>query len=164
MWGWHTFRTSWGWCPTFSCVWGALKRVVHTYSWGAGIQILKWWVHFEGYLAWLLISCLVFLILIGWHGYSQSHAFRFLCGSIYVFIIWYLRGLDWCGMDCPFSVNGFVFGSHSWFIILNITDHSWFLDEGVFFVPGMDFFCCAELMVLVVSWWQIEGGYIVTWS
>ena len=82
-----------------------------------------------------------------WYGYAQSHASGYLWGASYVFIIWYLIGLDWWGMYCICSINGLVFGSTSWLSILQITEHSWFLDEGIFFILGMDCCCCAEVIV-----------------
>ena len=123
---------------------------------------LKCLFHVEVYLAWLCIFCFIFLILRGWDRYAQSHASGFLWGVSCVFIILYLRGLYWWCMSFPCSVNGHIFFSRSWFSILIINDHRWFLGEGVFFILGMECCFCAEFMVLVVSWFQLGVGYIVT--
>ena len=71
------------------------------------------------------------------YGDTQSHASGFLCGVRFFFIILYLVGLELLGMYCPCYFNSIVFGSYSWLIIIIITDHIWFLDCGVFLIPGM---------------------------
>ena len=75
------------------------------------LLIMKFSVHIEGYLSWLCIFCFILLIFRGRDGYTQTHAYGLLWGVICVFIILYLRGLDWWGMYCLCYVNGLVFGS-----------------------------------------------------